>query len=190
MHGAIVVGELQCDVTSCEAQPAHGVDAMRIFRGFRFQKTSPCGCVEKQFGDRDCRAKPCADRLRWLVLPAFRLQPKRARCALRPTGDRQPRHRRNRRQRLAAKAKTGHRLQVIKGGDLRRGMPRYRQWQLRNTDAAPVVGHLHQHRATASQLHLDGTRAAIHRVLQQFLERGGGPFDDLARCNLIDQMIG
>jgi len=69
-------------------------------------------------------------------------------------------------------------------------VPRNRQWQFRNTDAAPIVGHLHQHCTTAEKLDLDGARAAVHRVFKQFFERGCGPLDDLARSNLVDQMIG
>ena len=61
---------------------------------------------------------------------------------------------------------------------------------MRNSDAAPIVGYLHQHRTTTHKLDLDGSRAAVHGVFQQFLESSGGPFDHLAGSDLINQMIG
>ena len=69
-------------------------------------------------------------------------------------------------------------------------MARNRQWQFRHANAISVVGYLHKYRAATCQFHLDSTRTAVHRVFQQFLESSGGSFDDLARRDLIDQMIG
>ena len=59
-------------------------------------------------------------------------------------------------------------------------MSRNREWQIVGSDTAPVVTYLQQRSAAARKLNLYGAGAAIYGVFEKFLERGGGPFYDLA----------
>ena len=56
--------------------------------------------------------------------------------------------------------------------------------------AAAVVGHFDQVDAAAAQPHSDARRAGVDRVLDQFLERAGRPFDHFAGSDAIDEMLG
>ena len=89
-----------------------------------------------------------------------------------------------RKPRLATRSRSSRR------GDLAGGMARQGQRQLVAGDAAAVVGDLEQLGAAGGQLHLDGARAGVEAVLQQLLERGGGPLDHLASGDLVDEQVG
>ena len=103
---------------------------------------------------------------------------------------REPRHRSDARQRLAAKPQRGDAFQIIQRGDLAGGVPRQRQRDLLRVDADAVVAHADQAAAAALQLHLDARGAGVERVLHQLLDHGRRPLDHLAGGDLIDECIG
>ncbi len=57
-------------------------------------------------------------------------------------------------------------------------------------DAGAVVGDPDAPHAALFELHVDGRRAGVHGVFEHFLEHRGGPFDDLAGGDLIDEVVG
>ena len=61
------------------------------------------------------------------------------------------------------------------------------QWKILTLDAATVIHHPDQVDAALAHLHVDALAAGIDGVLQQFLHDTGGPLDDLAGGDLVDQ---
>ncbi len=69
-------------------------------------------------------------------------------------------------------------------------MPLHRERQLVAGDAGAVVGDTDAPDAAALEIHVDLGRARVERILEQLLERRGGALDDLARGDLIDEVVG
>ena len=69
-------------------------------------------------------------------------------------------------------------------GDLARRVALEREAQLAGLDAAAVVGDADQRQAALADLDGDLRRAGVERVLDQLLDDGGGPLDDLAGRDL------
>jgi len=68
-------------------------------------------------------------------------------------------------------------------------MPRNRERQLVDADAAAVVSDLQQHGATTHQFHFNRPRAAINRVFQQLLQRRRRSFNDFTRRDLVNEVV-
>jgi hypothetical protein len=100
--------------------------------------------------------------------------------ALGARGDRQPPHRTQARQRLAAKAE-GVDIQQIRAVDLGGRVAAERQRQILGRHAATVVGDADQRLATVGIGDLDPAGACVQRVFHQFLDRRGWAFHHLAR---------
>ncbi len=97
--------------------------------------------------------------------------------------------RRDARQRFAAETEARDAFEVVERRDLAGRMPRDGQRQLRFADTAAVVADLQQLGAAARELHADVMRAGVEAVFEQFLQGGGGPLDDFAGGDLVDQKI-
>ena len=69
-------------------------------------------------------------------------------------------------------------------------MTRDREPELFGRDPLTVVGDPDPPRASTLEGDLDPSRACIEGVLDQLLDDGGGPFDDLARRDLVDESGG
>ena len=95
----------------------------------------------------------------------------------------QLRHRGDARQRLAAKSECAHPREVIRDGDLRRGVTFDGELQFVRRDAVAVVRDSDAHETAALDGDVDACRIRVERVLHQFLDHRGRPFDDLARRN-------
>jgi len=54
----------------------------------------------------------------------------------------------------------------------------------------PIIANPDRRGAAAVQIDFDPARAGIERVLDQFLDDGGRPLDDLAGRDLVDQILG
>ena len=74
-------------------------------------------------------------------------------------------------------------------GQLRCGVAFQRQRDFIGPHAAAVIGHFDQVQPALREAHGDVGRAGIDRVLDQFLERGGRPFDHFARGDAIDEFL-
>ena len=69
-------------------------------------------------------------------------------------------------------------------------MAQERQVDLLRGHADPVVGHPDELAARVLQLHGDGARPGVDRVLHQLLDHRGRPLHDLARGDLVHEVIG
>ena len=106
-----------------------------------------------------------------------------------PRRDRQPRHRADRGQRLAAKAQRADRNQIVVG-KLRRGVALDREREIGARHALAVVGDADQAAAAAVGEHVDAARAGIERVLDQFLDHARRALDHLAGGDAVDDGFG
>jgi hypothetical protein len=100
---------------------------------------------------------------------------------------RETRHCRDRRQRLAAEAERAHALEIVERLDLARGVARERENELVDGNAVAVVAHAACAHATLLGVDLDAGCARVERVLEQLLQHGGWALDDLARGDLVDE---
>ena len=81
-------------------------------------------------------------------------------------------------------------FEVVERRDLAGGMPRDGQRQLVALPMPlPSSLTLQQLGAAARELHADVMRAGVEAVFEQFLQGGGGPLDDFAGGDLVDQKI-
>ena len=93
-------------------------------------------------------------------------------------------------QRFAAIPQRGNRLEVRLAADLAGGVFFHRQGQFFRDDAAAVVLHGDQHLAALPQFHVDGRRAGVEAVFDQFLDDGKRPLDHLAGGDLARKPVG
>src|SRR5690606_24443768 len=109
-------------------------------------------------------------------------------AAGRPRRDGEPRHRRDARQRLAAKTERRERLEVVERRDLARRVPRQREREPVPRDAAALVRHADELGAAGREVYRDRAGARVERVLDELLDDGGRPLDDLACRDLVDEL--
>ena len=112
----------------------------------------------------------------------------RALPARRARDDRDPRHRAERGQRLAAEPERADRQQVGPV-DLGGRVPRQRHRQVGRAHSVAVVGDPDQGLAAARVIHRDPARARVERVLNQLLDRGGRALDHLAGGDAVHRAL-
>ena len=123
-------------------------------------------------------------------LPAVDLDDRARRFFFRPSLQPQPRHRRDRRQRLPAKSQRSHAQQVFGVLDLRSRMPLKRQHGIVAHHAATVVGNLDQLLPAGLHADLNSRCARVERVLQHLLHHRRRPLHHLARGDLVGNSLG
>ncbi len=190
VHHPAVVLQREPDVRVRERQAAERLVAVTPFGAFGAQEFPSRRRVEVELLHRHRRA--CGNRRgrRHADIAAVDLDPPRVGGAGRARGEREARHRGDRRQRLAAKAQRGDRLEVVRGRELRGRVPLDREQQVLADDALAVVGDADAADAAALEVDVDLCGTRVERVLQQFLQRRRRAFDDLARGDLVDQVVG
>ena len=75
-------------------------------------------------------------------------------------------------------------------GDLRGRVALEREVEVVAGHPRPVVGHADELAPRVLQLHGDGARAGVDGVFHQLLDHGGRALDDLARGDLVDELLG
>ena len=142
-------------------------------------------------GDGDEEAAHGDARTRWRAggdhrphAPLIHSHLRARRRAARPAGERHPRHRRDARQRLAAKPQCADALQIVYRGDLAGRVALERQRQLLRRDARAVIHHADQVQPAALQLDTHGASPSVQRVLHQLLDHRGWALHDLAGGDL------
>ena len=163
---------------------------MAEFGRLGFEKFAPCRGIEKQVFGGDHGAALERNRLDRRQRAADCLDACTTRGRLQTRGNGEARNRAQTRQCLAAEPEARHPLEVIKHANLAGGMARQRQRQLIGGNAATVIADAQAFDATLQQIDIDGAGTRIQTVLQQLLERGGGPFDHFAGGNLVDEKVG
>ena len=166
-----------------------GAQARRQLGRRRLQELEPGGRVEEEVvhlharADLRRHAEPQGDHA------ALAAQPKALGGAAGAAGHREARDRADRRQRLAAEAERGDRVQVLVARQLGGRVALERQRQLLGRHAVAVVRDPDQRRPAIAQIHRDRARRRVQRVLHQFLHRRRRPLDDLAGRDLVDERI-
>ncbi len=154
------------------------------------QELAPRGHVEEEVTHLDRRP----GRMRLRRRPAERAVHHRHRgrdlCVRGPRDNRRVRHRGDARQRLATETERAHGLEILDAADLAGGVTREREREFVRGDAGAVVAHAAQLRPAALDFDVDRACAGIEAVLDQFLDHGRGALDDLARRDLVDQLLG
>ena len=121
---------------------------------------------------------------------AFDLQATAVRVRVAPRDEREAADRGDRGQRLAAETERADLLEVLERGDLAGGVAGNGERQVLGGHAAAIVAHADQADAALLQVDVHAARAGIERVLDQLLDHGGGPFDDFAGGDLVDEGVG
>ena len=108
-------------------------------------------------------------------------------CAARARAQQQVRDRRDRRQRLAAKAEGLDRRQIVRGPDLARRVALERQPRVVGLHPLAVVFDANQPLAAELGRDGDATGAGVEAVFDELLDDGRGALDHLARGDLVCQ---
>ena len=183
-----VMIEREADIGARHRQPLNRIQTGGIFGARGAQKLAPGRHLVEQAFDPDSGAggkcaRPFLDP-RAMVdddPPALR--------AGRTAVEREPRHRRDRGQGLAAKAEADDAFDMFVG-KLGGGMAFERKAHLVGGHAAAVVGDLDQLESPRRKPDRDRPRAGVERIFDQFFQRASGAFDDLARGDAVDQFAG
>ncbi len=104
-------------------------------------------------------------------------------------GQLQSRDRTDTRERFAAKSQTGNVFEIIEIGDLAGGVAAEGQPEIVLDDASTIVTNTDELAATLFDVDLDTVGTGIETIFQQFLDHGGGSFNDLAGGNLVRQAL-
>ena len=161
-----------------------------------FQKLAARRGVEKQVADSNRRADWHTSRVRTQHGSADDLDQRScllggcATLAGSARLERQPRHRRDRGQRLAAKAERRNRQQIVRTAQLRGGMAFKRQQRVVPHHAVPVVGDADQLAAARLHIDADARGAGVERVFEQLLDHRGRAFDHLTGSDLVRDLVG
>ena len=81
-------------------------------------------------------------------------------------------------------------LEVVERGNLAGRMARQGQADLLRPDPGAVVAHANQPASAPLELHFDALRAGVEGILDQLLDHGGRPLDDLTGRDLVDEFVG
>ncbi len=184
---APVVRQREGHVEAREREARDGLQDVLELGRFRAQELAPRRHTVKEVANLDRRALRVRGRLHAAGLAVLALDRRARGGALPPRGQPQPRHRRNRRQRLAAEPERGDPLEVLERGDLAGGMARQREREFVRRDAGAVVAHADQADPAVLDVDRELLRAGIEGVLDEFLDDGSRTLDDLARSDLVDE---
>ena len=91
----------------------------------------------------------------------------------------------NARKRLAAESQGGDVVEILHLPDLTCRMSKKRSAHLTCRNAGAVIRDADEGRSAVADLHRDGRRQGVQRVLRQFLDNGGRPLDHLAGGDLV-----
>ncbi len=182
-----VVGEREGHGRARQGDARERLVAARELGGLALQELAPGRRVEVELLDLDRGARGERGRLEGRDRPRLAGDAPGVALPGPAAGDGEPGNGPDRGQRLAAEAQGGRPLQVLDCRDLAGCKAGDGQCKLFGLDAAAVVGHAQPPHAAVHEVHRDGLGIGVEAVLEQFLQRGGGPLDDLARRDLIDE---
>src|SRR5690606_14558356 len=167
----------------------HALDVL-ILGALGAQEFASCGNVEEEISHlyrRAGRTRRRPGRAQLTVVGADRVSD------LRVGSSRDEPHARDRcdaRQRFAAETERRDLLEIVDRRDLARRMARQRERELLPFDPRPVIANAAQTHAAIFDLHLDALRTGIDAVLHELLDYGCRSFDDLARRDLMNELLG
>ena len=187
-HRMAVVRQPEVDVRKRQRLPLHHLADMPELRGGALEKLLTGGGVVEQVRHFD-RGAGSRRRLPLLVQRAALEPDLRAhRGAGRDRDEPHLGHRRDAGQGFAAKAHGLDGEEVGLGADLARGMALERERRLLRRHALPVVRHPDGAPPGLLNVHRHASGPGVDGVLHQFLHHGGGPLDDFAGGDLVDDV--
>ncbi len=107
-----------------------------------------------------------------------------------PAGEGEAAHGGDGREGLAAEPEGGDGEEVLLGAELARGVALQGHEEVVPPHAAAVVLHEDAPLSPGNKLHRDSGGSRVQGVLHQLFHHRGGPLDDLARGDLVDQVVG
>ena len=163
---------------------------MRQLRLLRLQKFLARGSIEEKIAhlQRRARRNAAIGNPQNLATRNFHF------CAdgffRRASGQMHPRHRCNRRKRLAAKSQRRQLQQIVAGMNLRGRMTLKGQQRIIAHHAAAIIGDANQFAAARFHVNANPLGACIERIFQQLLHHRRRPLHHLAGSNLVRHLIG
>ncbi|VVE59435.1 hypothetical protein PTE30175_05467 [Pandoraea terrae] len=184
--GPVVVQDREADFGPCEGTAADDVHAVAELGLFGLQELAPRGRIEIQvpYVDRGADGTGGGRDRPGIAVDRGGVRGVRMTARQGELGDRG-----DGRERFAAKAEREHRFELFETADLAGGVTRERKRQLFGRHAAAVVGDGDAAYTAFFELDLEGARAGVERVLEQFLDDGRGPFHDFPGRDLADQLV-
>ncbi len=182
-----VVAQREAHIKTRQGQALDHFLQVIEFRFFRAQKLAPCRCVEEQITHlhRSAARVRRGAQLHIHVAPFAEGAATLTGIVAVIAGERQARHRANRRQRLAAKSQATHPLQVVQRGNFAGGVTRQRQGQIVRINARAVIADTNELAARGFDIDIHTGRTGVEAVLKHFLDHGSRPFDHLAGSDLV-----
>ena len=166
----------------------HALD-MAELRAFGTHELAPRRRIEKEIMDIDTGARRMRRRARPLDPPETVADHLMRMPAIgRPGYQAKTGDRRDARQRLASKTETLDALQILQAANLAGGMTLQRQRQIPRIETNAIVGHPNPLQPGALYIDTNTPGARVEAVLHQLLDHGGRTSDNLAGCDLIDQL--
>lgn len=150
------------------------------------QEFQPRGGRGEKIADFDARARGRGGRREWMLFALVDADPESMRRLVRPGENLERGDRADRRESLAAKAECRDQAEIAVL-ELGGRVALHGEIEIRGAHAAAVVDDPDQVFPARLDGDVDAARARVERILDEFLHHGGGPLDDLARGDPIDE---
>ncbi len=186
---ALLARQREGDIRPAHPQPANHIADRLAFGAVGLKKLKAGRRGVEQVAHLDPRAVAERRGLHIGLLAAVDLDGPGMRLAGVPGGDRKPRHRADRRQRLAAKAQRADVVEIVVR-QLRGGVALDREREIVARHAGAIVGDANEPAAAAVGHDLDLARAGVQRILDQLLHDARRALDHFARGDAVDDAFG
>jgi len=188
-QGALPLAKREGDVQARHRQAQHRVQRVGQLGGRAFDELPPRRHIPEQIAHLDGGAARRSRVLDGDDAPAVDLDPRSGERALLAGEQDEARDRRDRGQRLAAKAIAADGEEVVLAAQLGGGVALQREPRVGALHAAAVVAHPNQLAPAVEEIDLHPLRTGIERVLHQLLHHRRRPLDHLARGDLVAQRL-
>jgi hypothetical protein len=185
---ALTIAEREGDAGMRHGKAPHHVERVAELDPLVLQKLEACRRGIEEIAHLDARAERRAGRLDRADLPGLHGDAVRAVGAARTAHDGKPRHRTDRRQRLAAEAEEADINEVV-ACELGSRVALDGEPEIIRSHAGAIVAHRDQRTAAVTQGGIDPPRAGVDGVLHQLLQRRRRAFHHLARGDAVHQRL-
>ena len=162
---------------------------MRQFRLLRAQELLSRGNIEEQIAHGNCGPGAPRDLIAVQDLAPGDLDARSGLLVERPRFEQQARNRGDGRQRLAAKSQRADRQEILHVVQFAGRMPFKCQQSVVAQHAASIVGDADQPPSAVFDLDANTGCARVERILQKLFDDGRRPLDDLARRDLVCDVV-
>jgi len=183
---AIVSGNVEMNIRERERRPGQPIRDVPPLSRSRLEEFAARGYGGKEVGDLDARADRCAGDSLVLDHSRFDAQLEGLGRIAWPTAQSQPRHRCDCGQGLPTETVSPNLLEVRHRSDLAGRVTPQGHARVLRTHPGTVVRHGDPIRPAPAGFDANPARARVERVLDELLDDGSRPFDDLPGRNLVD----